>query len=121
MSETLAREFAQAMATKDHGALRALLDPDVDFRAMTPARFWEASSPDGFIDAVRIWFTADDVIEDLESVETDAFADRERVGYRLRVRRDGQPNTVEQQAYFSERDGRIAWLRIMCAGYRPLA
>lgn len=27
---------------------------------------------------------------------------------------------VEQQAYLSEREGRSGWLRIMCAGYRPI-
>jgi hypothetical protein len=27
---------------------------------------------------------------------------------------------VEQQAYLSERDGRIGWLRVLCSGYRPV-
>lgn len=49
-----------------------------------------------------------------------AFADRQRVGYRLRVRNDDGLHLVEQQAYLSERDGRIGWLRVMCAGYRPV-
>jgi hypothetical protein len=66
-----------------------------------------------------VWFDEGDHIEDLESVETDAFADRERVGYRLRVRNADGQHLVEQQAYLSERDGQIGWLRIMCAGYRP--
>jgi hypothetical protein len=35
------------------------------------------------------------------------------------VRNDDGQNLVEQQAYLSERDGRIGWLRIMCSGYRP--
>ena len=53
-------------------------------------------------------------------METDAFADRERVGYRLRVRNTDGLHLVEQQAYLTERDGRIGWLRIICAGYRPV-
>jgi hypothetical protein len=62
-----------------------------------------------------------DVIEDLVLLESDAFADRARGGYRMRIRNDDGPHLVEQQADLSERDGRIGWLRIMCAGYRPIA
>jgi len=25
---------------------------------------------------------------------------------------------VEQQAYFTERDGRIDWMRVLCSGFR---
>jgi hypothetical protein len=65
------------------------------------------------------WFRPRDVIEGIDLLETDAFADRQRVGYRLRVRNDDGQSLVEQQVYLSERDGRIGWLRIMCSGYRP--
>lgn len=41
------------------------------------------------------------------------------MGYRLRVRNDDGVHLVEQQAYLGELDGKIGWLRIMCAGYRP--
>jgi hypothetical protein len=27
---------------------------------------------------------------------------------------------AEQQAYISERDGRIGWMRTLCSGYRPV-
>jgi hypothetical protein len=37
------------------------------------------------------------------------------------VRNSDGEHLVEQQAYMSERDGQIGWLRIMCAGYRPIA
>jgi hypothetical protein len=36
------------------------------------------------------------------------------------VRNDKGLHLVEQQAYLSERDGKIGWLRIMCAGYRTI-
>jgi hypothetical protein len=55
------------------------------------------------------------------SVQTDSFADRQRVGYRFRVRNGDGLHLVEEQAYLSEREGRIGWLRIMCAGYPPVA
>lgn len=119
-ADGLGAAFAQAMAGKDHDGLRELIHPDVDFHAMTPRKTWEAAGPDDVIKTFGTWFGDGDEIEELEKVETDAFADRQRVGYRLRVRNDDGLNLVEQQAYIGERDGKIGWLRIMCAGYRPI-
>ncbi len=66
------------------------------------------------------WFEDSDEIEELVQVETDSFADRERVAYRLRVRNPEGVFLVEQQVYLSERDGRIGWMRTLCSGYRPV-
>ena len=116
----LATAFARAVAVKDTEATRDLLHPEVDFRGMTPGLVWEAGNPDGVLTVLGTWFDNDDVIEKIESLETDTFADRQRVGYRLQVRNADGLHLVEQQAYLSERDGHIGWLRIMCAGYRPV-
>jgi ketosteroid isomerase-like protein len=113
----LARAFAEAMAAKDHAALRALLRDEVDFRALTPSVIWEGSCPKDVVNTVAVWFDVGDVIENVESVETDRFADLERVGYRFRVRTEGEAYLVEQQAYLVVQDGRIAWLRVMCSGF----
>jgi hypothetical protein len=43
---TLGEQFARALAAKDFGRVAELLDPEVDFRGMTPRRFWEASGRD---------------------------------------------------------------------------
>jgi hypothetical protein len=117
---TLGEQFARALAAKDFDRVRALLAPDVDFRGMTPSRYWEASDPDAVVTEVLTqWFEPSDEIESLDALETDAFADRERVGYRFSVRNPDGLFTVEQQAYLEPRDGRIAWLRVMCSGFRP--
>ena len=120
MTESLATSFVRALAGKDAEGVRAVLHPEVDFRAMTPDRFWDADAPDGVLDMLDEWFEATDVIEGIETLETDSFADRVHVGYRLRVRNPDGLNIVGQEAYLSEFDGRIGWLRIMCAGYRPI-
>jgi hypothetical protein len=120
MTEPLAAALAQAVAAKDSAGVRALLHPEVDFRGMTPGRVWDADNPDDVVATLGTWFDDDDVIESIEGLDTDAFADRERVGYRLRVRNPDGLHLVEQQAYLSQREGRIGWLRIMCAGYRPV-
>jgi hypothetical protein len=119
----LGEQFAHSLATKDRGALVALLADDIDFRAMTPGRFWESGSPAEIVDDVILgrWFDPNDHIESLLEVDSSEVGDRSRVGYRIRVRNGEGVHLVEQQAYFDGSDGRISWLRIMCSGYRPLA
>ena len=116
----LAGAFGRAVADKDADRVRALLHPQVDFQAMTPRKVWDADGPDDVVAALAVWFSESDVIEEVEVLETDAFADRERVAYRFRIRNGDGLHLVEQQAYLSEVDGRIGWLRIMCSGYRPI-
>ena len=121
-STSLGTAFATALAAKDFDAIRDLLHPEIDFRGLTPRRGWEASDPDTVIDGVlRQWFEDSDEIEELLALETDAFADRERVGYRFRVRNPEGLFEVEQQAYIGEVDGRIGWMRVLCSGFRPVA
>jgi hypothetical protein len=119
-SDTLGAQFARALAVKDREALTGLMHPEIDFRGMTPNRIWEAGDRDGVIGVVLgEWFEDKDEIEGLEGLETDAFADRERVGYRFRVSNPDGGHLVEQQAYLAERDGQIGWMRVVCSGFRP--
>ena len=120
MPETLGEAFAQAVAAKDGRRIRELLHPHIDFRGMTPGRVWEAPGVEGVVDALSLWFGDGDEILGMPAFEVDSFADRERVGYRFHVRNLDGEHLVEQQAYLSERDGQIGWLRIMCSGYRPI-
>ncbi len=110
------------MAAKDASALLTLLAPQVDFRAMTPGRFWEASSADELVKDVILghWFDGSDRIDAIEGIESDTVVDRERVGYRFRVTNDDGAFIVEQQAYLGVENDTVTWLRIMCSGFRPL-
>ena len=118
MDQDLGADFAKAVAAKDHDCIRALIHPEVDFQALTPGRSGMRACPDEIVGILEEWFGEDDLIEAVEVLDCDGFADRQRVGYRLRVTRPGGQYLVEQQAYLSERDGQIGWLRIMCSGYR---
>ncbi|MEP7055132.1 MAG: hypothetical protein ABI912_07770 [Actinomycetota bacterium] len=120
MTGELGTAFARAVAEKDDARVLELLHPEVDFRGMTPGRVWEATGPGDVLTALHFWFDEHDLIEDIDAIESDSFADRQRVGYRLRVRNNDGLYLVEQQAYLSERDGRISWLRIMCSGFRSI-
>jgi len=95
-----------------------LLAPEIDFRSLTPNRIWEAGDSDTVIrEILQQWFEDSDEIRSLESVQTDVVGDRERVGYRFAVRNPEGDFLVEQQAYFSSRDGKIC---VLGSGCRPL-
>lgn len=116
----LGREFAQALAVKDFVRVGELLDPEVDFRGLTPNRTWAAVGPDAVVDDVlQHWFEDSDELERLAGLESDRMADRERVAYRFEGHNGDGPFVVEQQAYYTERDGRINWMRVLCSGFRP--
>jgi hypothetical protein len=116
---TLGAEFARALAAKDVSRLLDLMHPEIDFRGMTPNRTWEANDRDAVVSVLRRWFGESDEIQALERLESDTFADRQRVGYRFSVSNPDGRFLVEQQAYLSARDGQIGWMRVLCSGYRP--
>ena len=120
MADSLAAAFARGVAAKDDVVLRGLLHPEIDFRGMTPGRIWEADGPEDVLATIGTWFDDGDVIESIEGIDTGSFADRQRAGYRLRIRNVDGLHLVEQQAYLSEREGQIGWLRVMCSGFRPI-
>jgi len=116
---TLGRRFVEALAARDGERLAAVLHPAVDFRGMTPNRVWEAADPAAVLDIVLgRWFEPSDRFEALELVESDAFADREQLRFRFSGNNADGAFLVEQQAYLSERDGRIGWMRVVCSGFR---
>jgi len=121
MPTTLGADFASALAAKDFARVHDLLHPEIDFRGMTPSRVWEAGDAATVIsDVLRQWFEDVDEIQALEALDTDAFADRERVGYRFSVHNPKGRFLVEQQAYLGELDGKIGWMRVVCSGFRPV-
>ncbi len=122
MHKEVGELFAEALAQKDSAVLLELLDSEVDFRGLTPGRFWEASSAAALVDDVLLgaWFEATDHIDALEGVQLGSVADRDRVSYLLRVSNPDGVFLVEQQAYFGVVNGRINFLRILCSGYRAV-
>ncbi len=121
-AETLGSEFARALAAKDFERLSELLHPQVDFRALTPRRDWEAADATTVLTSILAkWFEGSDDILALENLESASFADRARVGYRFRVRNPEGLFQIEQQAYLTPREDRIGWMRVLCSGFRPVA
>jgi ketosteroid isomerase-like protein len=116
-AETIGRAFAYAIARRDFGELRDLLHPDVELRALTPGRTWKPAGHDAAVDVLRTWF-GDCLIDQVERVDATAVGDRSHVAYRFSGQRPDGPFVIEQQAYFTDRDGRIDSIRILCSGFR---
>ena len=112
--------FVRALAAKDVDGLTSLLDPQIEFRGLTPSRGWEASSPDGVREIVfGSWFEPQDHVRETLAADTDRVADRDRLRYRLRVESEGVEYLVEQQGYYDVVDGRITRMSLVCSGFRP--
>jgi hypothetical protein len=122
MAELIGERFARALADKDAVRLKALLRSDVDFRAMTPGKFWEASDVGVIVDETLLgtWFDPERRIIDILAIDSDSLDSLDRVGYRFKVERPDGEFTVEQQAYYRTDGEKISYLRIMCTGFLPL-
>ena len=119
-SADLARRFVDAIVARDAEALTATLSPTVDFKGMTPGRFWEASTPEGVVDAVLgHWFEEHDHISAVEEVTEGEVVDTRRISYRFALELAEGPYVAEQQMYYRTGPAGIAHLRIMCSGFRP--
>jgi hypothetical protein len=115
-ADTIGRAFAHAIARHDFGELGDLLHPNIDFRALTPRRSWEPADHDAAVEVLRTWW-GDCQIDAVERVDATAVGDRQHVAYRFAGRGPDGPFAVEQQAYFTDRDGQIDWIRILCSGF----
>lgn len=110
--------FAQAFAAKDTEGLRAVLAPELDFRAMTPGRFWEATTADEVLEVLlHNWVEPSDEVLALEDVAVGSVSTRPHVTYRMRLRTADGEFLMEQRAYYETEADRIRWMRVMCSGF----
>lgn len=121
-AQSLGYQFAVALAARDRAALLALLDDEVDFRGLTPRRFWEEHTSAALVDDVILgkWFEPHNVVERVEAVETGTVRDRCDLTYRFLVVKPAGRFVIEQHAFFDVTQGKISWLRILCSGFQPL-
>ncbi|HTA13783.1 MAG TPA: hypothetical protein VK781_02885 [Solirubrobacteraceae bacterium] len=112
--------FVDAVLARDFSRASGLLHPDIDFRAMTPNRVWEANDPAGVEEVLRAWFEHPERdVERVDPTEPVSVEDIMRVGWRVHGSDANGPFTYEQQAYMREGNGQVVWLRVMCSGPRP--
>jgi len=113
--------FAKALAAKDVDAVRAVTTPDVNFRAMTPGRFWEANTHAELAEVLfGSWLEPTDEVVALLSTSTGEVSTRHHVAYRLHLRNADGDAVMEQQMYYNVTAGKISWARVMCSGFVPV-
>jgi hypothetical protein len=117
--ELLGPAFAQALARRDFAQVAEVVCPDIEFRALTPRRAWEAQTAEQTLHVLRTWFDEATVVDDVLGVRIDAVGDRHCVTYRFAGDRPDGRFVVEQHAYYAGRDDRIGWMRLLCSGFRP--
>ena len=117
----LARAFVDAIVAKDREGLTSVLDPQVDFRGLTPSYEWRGTTPDEVAEIVfGSWFEPTDHVRRVESVEVEPLADRYHLHYRFRVENGEGMHVVEQHSFLDAEDGHITRMSMMCSGFRPL-
>ena len=120
-TETLGARLAAAIADRDREALRALFATAVEFRAVTPRRFWDANTSTGVADIVLgTWFDPTKRVLDVTYVEEEVVGDVPKISYRMSVSTASGPTVIEQVAYYTEQDGQITHLRLVCSGFRSV-
>jgi hypothetical protein len=114
------RRLADAVAAKDREALLDLLDPQVDFKGLTPGRFWEGTSADAVADVyLGSWVEESDHVDALAQVEEGpTVEDTEQVRYRFHLSNADGRFAMEQHAYYRTDGARITFLRVLCSGAR---
>lgn len=121
VAERCIDDFFDAILARDLSRACSLLHPEIDFRAMTPSRVWEADTPAEVEEVLRAWFeNPERDVEGVEGTEPATVEDTRRVGWRVHGRNAGGRFIYEQQAYLREEGGQIVWLRVMCSGPRPV-
>jgi len=114
------RTFVDALVAKDRHALVSVLDPQIDFRGLTPNRDWRGTAPDEVVEiGIGNWFEPRDHVREVLEFQTEPIADRHHLRYRLRVSNPDGEYVVEQQAYSDAPDGRIRRMSVVCSGFRP--
>lgn len=114
----VASALVDAIVARDLARAAALLHPEIDFRAMTPNRVWEAEDRAGVEGVLREWFEdPDENVQGIEATEPISIEGTMRVGWLVRISDADGPHIFEQQAYVRERDAQIDWMRVICSGW----
>jgi hypothetical protein len=117
----LARAFVDAIVSKDRARLTDVLDPEVDFRGLTPNYEWRGTTPEEVAEIVLgNWFEPTDHVREIIAVEVEPFADRHHLSYRFRVENDEGMHVVEQHGFLDAADGHITRMSVVCSGFRLL-
>jgi TusA-related sulfurtransferase len=115
---SIASAWIGALARCDFEGLDAVLQPNVQFRALTPGESVSVASAIETIACFRRWFgdASDIVIIDQHAA---MLVDRLSFRFSARVGRKGQTYLIEQNLWADVDDGKFAAIDLVCSGFRP--
>jgi hypothetical protein len=120
-TETLGARFAATIESRDSSGLRSLLATPVQFRAVTPRRFWDAETPSDVADIVLgTWFDESKRVTHVSLVEDDTVGEVSKISYRMSVATESARVVIEQVAYYRVHDDRVTHLWLVCSGFQPV-
>jgi len=112
------KRFLDALAARDFESLESCFHADVSFRALVPSGIREGIGPQVTVAWLRRWFEGADLF-DMQWMHVDMVVDRLHITYRIRLRKEGLMQVIEQQAYCAVADGRVTVMNLLCSGFRP--
>jgi ketosteroid isomerase-like protein len=117
---SIGEELVDAIAARDAGRLAACFADDVSFRALVPRGLREREGAQDTVALITGWFGD---ASEFRLVEHDVedVSDKVHVSYRFDCVEDGESLVVEQHAFLTVEDGRIARADLVCSGFRPRA
>jgi SnoaL-like domain len=113
--------FLDGLAAQDFARLGGALASDACLRALLPSGPREWTGAKAIADRFARWFGGTEDFELVEAAVSEV-GGRLHLHWRLRLRAERLGAgwfTVEQQVYADADGGRIAWLDLLCTGYRP--
>lgn len=118
VDEATAEEFVVALSDREVGRLRACLHAEVRMRALVPSGLRELRGPSAVVAELSSWFEEAESIQVLDKTVY-IVGDRLHARYRFREHYpDGESGVIEQDAYFSLREGSISAIDLLCSGHR---
>ena len=117
----LGRRLIDGIVAHDWAAIADCFEPDARLRAVVPQEnpFRDRVGAQEAADQIRRWFGDADVTE-LVSSSVEPMGDRVHVAYRIHEHEPDGWYLVEQQAFITPGEGGIAFLNLVCSGFRPV-
>jgi hypothetical protein len=115
------RAFIDAIVAHDWDGIAACFEPDASFRGLVPKAnpLRERTGGDEAAAQMRAWFGDADVTE-LVSSTVEQMHDRIHLAYQIHEHEPDGWYLVEQQAYITPGEHRIAYMNLLCSGFRSV-
>jgi TusA-related sulfurtransferase len=115
--QEVGESFLAALMARDFDALEQIFTPKVRFRSLVPSGERFGATAAKAVGWLRKWFGDEDTIDVLQS-SIEVLHDVLSIQYRLMVHNSYAGwQVIEQQAYCSVQEGRIADMRLVCSGF----